>query len=315
MLPLTTLLSLSTLARMSDSKWTAADLPSFDGRTVVITGANSGIGRGAATELARAGAHVVLAVRNTAKGRQAATSMPGATEVRELDLASLVSVHAFASAWDRDIDVLINNAGVMALPETRTADGFEMQFGTNHLGHFALTNLLLPSVRERVVNVASGAHRMGKIDFDDLNWRTRKYSRWPAYGQSKLANLLFTLELKKRLAAIDSGVRVTAAHPGWAATHLQGRTENPILDAPVGVLNKLLAQSADQGAWPTLYAASADLPSGTYIGPDGIAEMRGHPAVVGRSGRASNEADAARLWELSEQLTGVKWGLGVAAPA
>src|SRR3954452_9846165 len=176
---------------MSSGKWTAADLPSQEGRTVVVTGANSGIGLVAARELARAGARVVLAVRDPARGEKAAATITGEREVRQLDLSDLGSVRAFAEAWDGDLDVLVNNAGVMAPPEGRTKDGFELQIGTNHLGHFALTNLLLPQVTDRVVTVASGAHRMGKIRLDDLNWEQGGYNRWRAYGQSKLANLLF----------------------------------------------------------------------------------------------------------------------------
>src|ERR671910_2651034 len=215
---------------MSSSKWTAADLPDLGGRTAVVTGANSGIGRIAARELARAGARVVLAVRDVAKGEAAASAMAGAVEVRRLDLAALESVRAFADDWEGDLDLLINNAGVMAVPEGRTKDGFETQIGTNHLGHFALTGLLLGHVRDRVVQIASGAHRMGKIDLDDLNWERRTYRRWPAYGQSKPANLLFSLELQRRLSAAGSPVRALAAHPGWAATNLQGRTQNRLQD-------------------------------------------------------------------------------------
>ena len=189
---------------MSSSKWTAADLPSLDGRTVVVTGATSGIGRVAARELARAGAHVVLAVRDVARGEEVAEAMQGSTEVRHLDLTDLATVRAFADGWDGELDVLVNNAGVMAVPEGRTKDGFETQIGTNHLGHFALTGLLLEHVTDRVVTVASGAHRMGRIRLDDLNWEQGSYKRWAAYGQSKLANLLFTLELRRRLHEADS---------------------------------------------------------------------------------------------------------------
>src|SRR3954453_20944272 len=210
---------------MTARKWTAADVPRLDGRTVVITGANSGIGLAAARALGRAGARVVLAVRDTAKGEQAATTIDGEREVRRLDLADLGSVRAFADAWDGDLDVLINNAGVMATPERRTADGFELQIGTNHLGPFALTNLLLPRIADRVVTVSSGGHRMGTIRLDDLNWHRGGYQRWRAYGQSKLANLLFMLELQRRLAEAGSSVRALAAHPGYAATNLQQHTE------------------------------------------------------------------------------------------
>jgi NAD(P)-dependent dehydrogenase (short-subunit alcohol dehydrogenase family) len=291
------------------SKWTASDLPALDGRTVVVTGANSGIGRVAARELARAGARVVLAVRDTAKGDRAAAAMPGTTEVRALDLTDLASVRAFAEAWDGDLDVLVNNAGVMAVPEGRTKDGFELQIGTNHLGPFALTNLLLPHVTDRVVTVSSGAHRMGKIRLDDLNWQQGGYDRWRAYGQSKLANLLFTLELQRRLAEAGSGVRALAAHPGYAATNLQSRTENRLQNTLMAIGNRVIAQSEDMGALPTLFAATQDLPGASYVGPDGFAEQRGHPALVARNARASDPETAKRLWELSEQLTGVTFPL------
>jgi NAD(P)-dependent dehydrogenase (short-subunit alcohol dehydrogenase family) len=291
------------------SKGTASDLPALDGRTVVVTGANSGIGRVAARELARAGARVVLAVRDTAKGEQAAAAMPGTTEVRPLDLTDLASVRAFADAWDGDLDVLVNNAGVMAVPQGRTKDGFELQIGTNHLGPFALTNLLLPHVTDRVVTVSSGAHRMGKIRLDDLNWEQGGYERWRAYGQSKLANLLFTLELQRRLAGAGSDVRALAAHPGYAATNLQSRTENLLQNTLMAIGNRVIAQSEDMGALPTLFAATQDLPGASYVGPDGFAEQRGHPALVARNARASDPETAKRLWELSEQLTGVVFPL------
>jgi NAD(P)-dependent dehydrogenase (short-subunit alcohol dehydrogenase family) len=290
-------------------KWTTAALPKMDGRTVVVTGANSGIGQAAARELGRAGAHVVLAVRDLEKGERAAAEVPGDREVRRLDLADLASVRAFAEAWSGDLDVLVNNAGVMAVPEGRTADGFELQFGTNHLAHFALTGLLLPAITDRVVTVSSGAHRMGRIDLDDLNWERRRYRRWPAYGQSKLANLLFTMELQRRLDVAGSPVRALAAHPGWAATNLQGRSGNPVLDVAMRVSNRFFAQSEAMGALPTLYAVAEDLPGGTYVGPDGRAEQRGHPTVVGRSAAARDADVARRLWERSEELTGVHFPL------
>ena len=288
-------------------KWTPNDLPDQTGRTVVITGATSGIGRGAATELARAGARVVLAVRNTERGEQVAAELPGSAEARPLDLADLASVRAFAQQWDGPIDVLINNAGVMAVPKGRTKDGFETQIGTNHLGHFALTGLLLEHVRDRVVTISSGAHRAGKIDLEDLNWERRRYQRWLAYGQSKLANLLFTLELQRRLAAAGSPVRALAAHPGFASTELYGRTGNPIQNAILNAGHRLLAQSGERGAWPMLYAASQDLPGGTYVGPDGFGEFWGHPHVVTPSGAGQDAEMARELWALSERLTGVRY--------
>src|SRR5688572_3628054 len=297
------------------SGWTAKDLPSQAGRTVVITGATSGIGQAAAAELARAGARVVLAVRNTERGERLAADLPGGAEARPLDLTDLASVRAFAQAWEDPIDVLINNAGVMAVPEGRTKDGFETQIGTNHLGHFALTGLLLGHVRDRVVQIASGAHRMGKIDLEDLNWERRTYRRWPAYGQSKLANLLFVHELQRRLAAAGSPVRAVAAHPGYAATELQSRTGNALQNAAMAVANKLIAQSGEQGAWPTLFAATQELPGGAYIGPGGPGEMRGSPAPASRSSAARDEATARGLWALSERLTGVSYAFDSSAAA
>jgi NAD(P)-dependent dehydrogenase (short-subunit alcohol dehydrogenase family) len=288
------------------SKWNASDLPSFSGRTVVVTGGNSGIGLVAARELARAGARTVIAVRDPAKGERAAASIPGEVEVRRLDLADLASVRAFADAWEGDLDVLVNNAGVMIPPRGTTKDGFELQIGTNHLGHFALTNLLLPRITERVVTVASGAHRGAKVDLDDLSWERREFKNWAAYGQSKLANLLFTLELERRLRAAGSPMRALAAHPGYAATNLQSATTNPFQRIGMKVANRVIAQDDAAGALPTLFAASQDLPGASYVGPDGLAEMRGGPVLVGRTAEASDAEVAKRLWTLSEELTGVR---------
>jgi NAD(P)-dependent dehydrogenase (short-subunit alcohol dehydrogenase family) len=292
---------------MSPSDWTAADLPDLHGRTAIVTGANSGIGRVAASELARAGATVTLAVRDTTKGDAAASSMTGDVTVRALDLADLASVRAFAAATEGPVDLLVDNAGVMATPNLRTADGFEMQIGTNHLGHFALTNLLLPQITDRVVVVSSGLHASGKIDLADLNWERRPYKAWPAYSQSKLANLLFVLELQRRLTEAGSAVRAAAAHPGYAATNLQGRTGSRISNLAGAVGNKLLAQSDTMGALPTLYAATADIPGGTYIGPNGFRHLRGHPAVDTPAPQALDATVARGLWGLSEELTGVSW--------
>ena len=303
------------ISRMSTSNWTPSDLPDLTGRTVFITGATSGIGRAAAAELSRAGARVVMAVRNTERGEQVAAEMAGSPEIRHLDLTDLSSVRAFADGWEGDLDVLINNAGVMAVPEGRTSDGFETQIGTNHLGHFALTGLLIDHVRDRVVELASGAHRMGKIDLEDLNWERRRYRRWPAYGQSKLANLLFVFELQRRLAAASSTVRAVAAHPGYAATELQSRTGNPLQNGAMAILNRVVAQSGEQGAWPTLYAATQDIPGGSYVGPDGRGEMRGHPTLVAPNAAATDAETARGLWELSERLTGVKFEIGGVAVA
>ncbi len=297
-------------------KWTAEQIPNQDGRTVVVTGANSGLGLVCARELARAGARVVLACRDAARGEAAVAeirgAVPGATvELQALDLGSLASVHAFAERFSGPLDVLINNAGVMAPPRRVTADGFELQLGTNHLGHFALTGLLLGAMDgrqdARVVTLSSGAHRIGRIDFDDLQGE-RSYNRWRRYGQSKLANLLFALELDRRLRAARSDVRSLAAHPGYAATNLQSAAAPAVDRWLMVVSNKLLAQSAEMGALPALYAAVApNVPGGSFIGPDGPLEQRGHPKIVSPSGAARNETVARRLWEVSEELTGVRY--------
>ena len=296
----------------SDSRpkrWSTDGIPSQAGRTVVITGATSGIGFAAAKVLTDKGARVVLAVRNQAKGADAVRRLGGLAEVRPLDLADLSSVRAFADGWDGPIDLLINNAGVMAVPLGRTAEGFELQLGTNHLGPFALTNLLLPHVTDRVVCVSSNAHRMGHIDLADLNWERRPYKQWPAYGQSKLANLLFVLELERRLTAAGSDVRALAAHPGFARTNLQGHSGNAWADRATMVVTKVVGQSAVQGAWPTLFAATQDLPGGSYVGPGGFAEARGLPQLVGRSPEASDPELAKQLWTASEDLTGITFPL------
>ncbi len=285
------------------SKWTVADLPDQTGRTIIVTGANSGLGAATARALAAAGARVVLACRDTAKAERVAAGMRGETEVRELDLANLNSVRAFTDSIER-VDVLINNAGVMALPLRRTADGFEMQFGTNHLGHFALTNLLLDRITDRVVTVSSVAHRIGRIDLADPNWEQRHYDRWLAYGQSKLANLMFAFELQRRLAGEGAAVISVAAHPGYAATELMSHTET-VQDAVMWLGNRMLAQDAHQGALPTLFAATAEVKAGTFYGPDGFLGLRGNPARAGSAPTARNRKVAAELWELSEKLCGL----------
>jgi NAD(P)-dependent dehydrogenase (short-subunit alcohol dehydrogenase family) len=286
--------------------YSTSQVPDLTGKTIVITGANSGIGLEAARTLATKGASVTLAVRNADKGAAAAREIGHATEVRPLDLASLDSVRAFAADWgELPIDILINNAGVMYTPELRTQEGFELQIGTNHLGHFALTNLLLANITERVVTVASNAHKTGHLDLGDLNWNTRTYSFFGAYNQSKLANLLFTGELQRKLSAAGSTVIATAAHPGYAATNLTANTGSAIKGTLMAVSDRVIAQSSRMGALPTLYAATEEIPGNTYVGPSGLGEWRGRPKIVGRTREASDEVLAAGLWSLSEELTGV----------
>ncbi|MGC2655875.1 MAG: SDR family NAD(P)-dependent oxidoreductase [Mycobacterium sp.] len=300
-----------------NGKWTAADVPDQSGRVAIVTGSNTGIGYEAAAVLARAGAHVVLAVRNPEKGNAAlarivAASPKADVTLQELNLGSLASVRRAADALRskyRRIDLLINNAGVMWTPKQRTEDGFELQFGTNHLGHFALTGLvldhLLPVRGSRVVTVSSVGHRIrATIHFDDLQWE-RRYDRIGAYGQAKLANLLFTYELQRRLAAKTAPTVAVAAHPGGSSTEL---TRNlPVLFKPaISVLSPLVFQSAAMGALPTLRAATdPGVEGGQYYGPDGIGEQRGHPKVVNSSAQSHDEDVAGRLWTVSEELTGV----------
>ncbi len=310
--------------------WTTADIPSLTDHTAVVTGSNSGIGFVTARELARAGAHVVLACRSQERAEAAITDLRAAVpdasvEFLALDLADLSSVRSFAATFAAAHDglhLLVNNAGIMAIPRRETADGFEMQFGTNHLGHFALTGLLLPQLlatdTPRVTTVSSNAHKMGKMRFDDLQG-TGRYMRWTAYGQAKLANLLFTYELQRNADAAGVPLTSTAAHPGYAATNLQTAsakmTGNGIEEKINVLANKLLAQDAEHGALPTLYAATGPVPGGSFVGPDGFGEMRGNPRVTGSNSRSHDTADAARLWQVSEELTGVTYDFAVPALA
>ena len=303
------------------SKWTPQQMPPQQGRLAIVTGANSGIGYQAARYLLRAGAAVILACRSREKGEAASAKIvakqPSAkVEVRILDVADLDSVRRFAAEFlseDKPLDLLINNAGVMALPERRTTpQGFEMQFGTNHLGHFALTGLLLPALlrqpTSRVVTVASIAHKRGKLNFDDLN-AERRYDPGGAYAQSKLANVVFGLEFDRRLRARSAHTASVIAHPGVAVTNivsngmgrgLKGRVVNALLP--------FVAQSDERGSWPLLYAAtSPDVHGGGYYGPDGIAEFKGTPVEVKPKPHALDPAAGKRLWEMSEALTGVRY--------
>ena len=309
--------------------WTATEIPNLNGKTIVVTGANSGLGYEAALALAGHGAHVVLACRDQTKGQAAQQQIRAAhpqssTDLLPLDLASLADIRRFAddvrTRYPRH-DVLMNNAGVMALPYRTTADGFEMQFGTNHLGHFALTghllDRLLATPGSRIVTVSSTMHRAGTIHFDDPQWQ-RGYSKWPAYGQSKLANLLFTYELQRRLERSSATTISVAAHPGYAATNLQSagpRMEGSSwMEWITGIGNAVASQSAAAGALPQLYAAVAgDVRGGDYFGPSSIGELWGSPRKVGSNARSRDEAVAGRLWELSETLTGVRFVFARAA--
>ena len=306
-------------------KWTAEDIPDQSGKTALVTGANSGLGLVTAGALAGAGATVLMGCRNAVKAEEARSQIladhPGAdVEIVSLDLGDLSSVEKAAgevAARPEPLDILVNNAGVMAPPRETTKDGFELQFGTNHLGHFALTGRLIEKLlaadSPRVVNVSSMAHRIGKMNFDDLNSEDG-YSRWPAYGQSKLANLLFTLELDRRAEAAGTELVAAASHPGYSSTNLQ--TNGPtmgrfgVLMAPMWkVSNLFFGQSDKMGALPSLYAATMpDVSGDDYYGPDGFGEQRGHPTRVGRTGRGAHPKNAARLWEVSEELTGVDYG-------
>jgi NAD(P)-dependent dehydrogenase (short-subunit alcohol dehydrogenase family) len=308
---------------MPNHHWTEKDIPDLTGKTAVITGANSGLGYHATLELARKGAHVIMACRSTAKSKEAydyiLKEIPLASlEIMTLDLASLASIRAFSEAFHKKhsrLDILVNNAGVMGIPRVETADGFEMQFGTNHLGHFALTGLLLDVVcvtpESRIVMVSSLMHQFGAMNFDDLMGE-RRYKRWDAYSQSKLANLLFAYELQRKLGEQQSSTRSIAAHPGYAATHLQfvhAEMQGSALDRWFNQFaNTVFAQSGAQGALPELYAATApQAEGGSFIGPDGRGGSRGYPTTVKSNARSYDLASAQKLWQVSEELTGVKY--------
>lgn len=301
----------------ASDKWTHHDIPDQSGKTVIITGANSGIGYEAAKALAAKGARLVLACRDMAKCPQAAKSIthdhPNAqVHPMHLDLAELESIYRFAEAFrknNKELHILINNAGVMMPPYSKTRDGFELQFGVNHLGHFALSGLLIDLLantkgQTRVVTVSSAAHKVGDPDFGDLNWEKRKYKKFQAYGDSKLANLYFAFELQRKLHAAGANSISVACHPGWTATRLQRYV--PMMT----LINPLFGQKSLHGAWTTEYAAAAEgLEGGEFIGPDGWMQIGGHPIKVKARATAYDKDMAARLWKESETLTGVKWSL------
>jgi NAD(P)-dependent dehydrogenase (short-subunit alcohol dehydrogenase family) len=285
--------------------FSAASVPDLSSRTAIVTGGSSGIGAATAKVLAARGARVVLAVRNLDKGARAARTMRGHVEVRPLDLASLESIRAFAGDWNGPIDLLINNAGISVPDLQRTADDFELQFGTNHLGPFALTNLLLPRITGRVVSLSSQAERAGRLDLDDLDHARTPYKESRAYAASKLANLLFTAELQRRLTAAGSAVVAAAAHPGFVATGMTGGSGGTVTKLAV----RFLAQSPEQGALPVLLAATGDIPAGAFTGPEHALHMRGGAEQIGRSKRAQDPELARRLWTVSEALTGTGFPL------
>jgi NAD(P)-dependent dehydrogenase (short-subunit alcohol dehydrogenase family) len=299
---------------MKKSKWSSQDIPSQQGRIILITGATSGLGKEAAKVLASKGATVVMAVRNTQKGeavaKQISADFPNAkVDIRALDLGSLASVKSFAkvilSEYDK-IDVLINNAGVMMCPYSKTEDGFEIQMGVNHLGHFALTGLLMPLLMRtkgsRVVATSSIAHKSGYINFDDINWEARKYKTTKAYSDSKLANLYFMYELASKFKGDENAPTVTTSHPGWTKTELDRHS------GLASFIGNIVAQTVEMGTLPTLRAATdLDAKSGDYFGPAGVMEMRGHPVLVPSTELARNTENAKKLWNMSEQLTGVNY--------
>jgi NAD(P)-dependent dehydrogenase (short-subunit alcohol dehydrogenase family) len=300
-------------------QWTAADIPDQHGRFAIVTGANSGLGAVTAHELARHGAQVVVASRSVEKGTAAAAEIAAVATgpeplVRELDLANLDSVRHFAEEFSgKRIDLLINNAGVMMTPRRTTSDGFELQLGTNHLGHFALTGLLLEAVERsdagRIVTLSSNEHKGGHIDFDNLMLE-RSYTPRGSYQRSKLANAIFAIELDRRLRAAHSPAISVFAHPGYSATNLQSTGPTGLMKAVMAVSNRLIAQPAERGALPTLYAATAPgVEGGSYYGPDGRGEFRGFPKQVKAIPEAYDREIGARLWQVSEELTGVHYPL------
>ncbi|MDN4175082.1 oxidoreductase [Nocardioides sp. SOB77] len=297
---------LPDLRRSSVPRW--RDVPPQHGRRFVVTGASSGIGLEVSRALAGAGAEVVLAVRDRAKGERVAAGLPGRVEVQVLDVSDLSSVRAFADGVGR-VDVLVNNAGILGVPFARTADGLETTLATNHLGHFALTNLLLARLADRVVVTGSRSHLHGELDVDDLGWERRTYRPYAAYAASKLANLLFLAELQRRLTAAGSTLRATGAHPGSTATAITASSGNGLLTWVGSWGHRLAGMQPWQGALPTLYAATMDVPGNTYVGPSGPGEMQGWPTTARRAPAALDPDLARRLWERSEELTRVRFPL------
>jgi NAD(P)-dependent dehydrogenase (short-subunit alcohol dehydrogenase family) len=294
------------MGRRKPGPW--RDIPAQDGRRFVVTGASGGLGLETARILAERGAEVVMAVRNPAKGEDAAAAIKGKVDVRLLDVSDLSSVRAFAADIG-PVDVLVNNAGILGAPLSWSVDGFELHLATNHLGHFALANLMLPQLTDRVVVVSSRSHRSGDLDLGDLRWERRGYKPYPAYAASKLANMLFLAELQRRLTAAGSTLRATGAHPGSTATAITGSSGSRIKTRVGSFGHKLVGMQPSKGALTTLYAATMDVPGNTYIGPHHVHEMSGWPTGVGRSRKASDPDLAKAAWVASEAMTGVTFPL------
>lgn len=289
------------------SQWSPARLGNLSGQRIVVTGASNGVGLGTARALVRAGAHVVLAVRNTALGAQRAAEIGGSTSVVELDLADMASVRSFGDRLDGDVDILINNAGVVTQHRAETADGFEMTLGTNLLGPFALTNLMLPRVRSQIINVGSEAHKSATLRLDDMHLRTNKWTAMGAYQRSKLAVMLWGLELDRRLRVAHSPVAAQLTHPGWVASNLSHVSDKPLMALAhrgVQAVGKYLANDIEQGAAPTLYCISEPIPPGSYVGVEGRMGLRGGPVLIGRSTVACDYELGARVVEFAENETG-----------
>lgn len=289
------------------STWTPSRLGNLTGKRIIVTGATNGVGLATARALARTGAHVVLAVRNLELGAQRAAEMGGDTSVVKLDLADQSSVRAFPDLLDGDVDILVNNAGLVAQRRSETVDGFEITLGTNFLGPFALTNLMFERVRSKIINVGSDAHKSATFAFDDPHLRTRKWSAFPAYGRSKLAVMLWGLELDRRLREAGSPVTSYLTHPGWVASNLSNVSDKVVMAAVHSVVKaaaNVLANDLDAGAAPTLYCISEPIPPGSYVGIDSRFGMKGGPTLSGRAASACNYDDAGRLWEFAEQETG-----------
>ena len=289
------------------TRWSVSRLGNLHDKRIIVTGATNGVGLATARSLARAGAQVILAVRNLELGAQRAAEMGGDTRVIKLDLADQASVRAFPSLFDGDVDILINNAGVVAQHRTDTVDGFETMMGTNFLGPFALTNLLFPRIRSQIINVGSDAHRTATIAFDDPHLRLRKWSALSGYGRSKLAVMLWGLELDRRLRVADSPVSTFLTHPGWVASNLSNVSDDRLMAAFHTVVQasaNVLANDIDAGAAPTLYCITEPIPPGSYVGIDSRWGLKGGPTLSGRAAVACDYSDASRLWEFAERETG-----------